>query len=304
MSDRITPSMVIGSTLADLNAAQVAMTRTQGELSSGKSISEPSDNPYGASEAITLQSALDGLTAYEHGAQDGTSWLNTSSSAMASIDTQVQRVRELLLQGSNGINSPSDLADIAGEVEQLTEGVKQDANTQYAGQYVFSGTLTNTPPYEQGANDAYQGNAGTIARAIGPGTSVTVNVELVAALGNGQGSGDGKLLDTLRTIAQNLREGTPAAVAALGTTDLKALDTNLEGLTNLQAGAGAVTDQLNLAVSRIQSLQTTGQTQLSNVEDANFAKASMEFSNEQAAYEAALRAGASIVQESLLEFLH
>jgi flagellar hook-associated protein 3 FlgL len=304
VSDRITPNMVIGSTLADLNAAQVAMTRTQGELSSGRSISEPSDDPYGASEAIALQSTLDGLTAYEHGAQDGTSWLNTSSSAMASIDSQVQRVRELLLQGSNGINSPSDLADIAGEVEQLTEGVKQDANTQYAGQYVFSGTLTNTPPYEQGANDAYQGNAGTIARAIGPGTSVTVNVELVAALGDGQGSGDGKLLDTLRTIAQNLREGTPAAVAALGTTDLKALDTNLEGLTNLQAGAGAVTDQLNLAVSRIQSLQTTGQTQLSNVEDANFAKASMEFSNEQAAYDAALRAGASIVQESLLEFLH
>jgi flagellar hook-associated protein 3 FlgL len=296
--------MMIASTLADLNAAQLAMTRTQQELSSGKSISEPSDNPYGASQAITLQSALDGLTAYEHGAQDGTSWLNTSSSALASIDSQVQRVRELVLQGSNGIYTPSDLADIAGEVEQLTEGVKQDANTQYAGQFVFSGTLTNTAPYAQGENDAYQGNTATIARAIGPGTSVNVNVELVAALGNGQASGDGKLLDTLRTIAQNLREGTPAAVATLSTTDLKNLDTNLEALTNLQASAGAVTDQLNLAVSRIQTLQTTTATQLSNVQDADFAKASINFSNEQAAYDAALRAGASIVQQSLLEFLH
>jgi flagellar hook-associated protein 3 FlgL len=304
VSNRITPNMVIGSTLADLNATQVAMARTQGELSSGKSILEPSDNPYGASQAITLQSALDGLTAYERGAQDGTSWLNTSSSAMASIDSQVQRVRELVLQGANGIDSPSDLADIADEVEQLTEGVKQDANTQYAGQYVFSGTLTNTAPYTQGENDAYQGNAGPVSRAIGPGTSVDVSVELVAALGNGKEAGDGKLLDTLRTIAQNLREGNPAAVAALGSTDLKNLDSNLETLTNLQAGAGAVTDQLNLAVSRIQTLQTTTTQQLSNVQDADFAKVSIDFSNEQAAYEAALHAGASIVQQSLLEFLH
>ena len=56
--------------------------------------------------------------------------------------------------------------------------------------------------------------------------------------------------------------------------------------------------------SRIQNLRTTASAQLSNVQDANFAQVSMEFSNQQAAFQAALRAGASIVQESLLEFLH
>jgi flagellar hook-associated protein 3 FlgL len=304
VSNRITTDMVIGSTLADINASQVAMTRAQEELSSGKSILEPSDNPYGASQAITLQSTLDGLTSYEHGAQDGISWMNTSSSTLASISSQVQRVRELVLEGANGINSPSDLENIASEVEQLTEGVKQDADTQYAGQYIFSGTLTNTPPYQQGAVDAYQGNAGTISRALGPGASVNVAVNLNSVLGSGQGAGDGKLLDTLRTIAQNLREGTPAASEALRTTDLQNLDGNLNSLAGLQAEAGAVTDQLNLALSRIQSLQGATTTQLSNVQDANIAKVSIEFSNDQAAFNAALKAGASIVQESLLEFLH
>ncbi len=302
MSNRITSDMVIGSTLADINAAQVAMTRTEAELSSGKSIIELSDNPYGASQAINLQSALDGLTSYEKSAQDGISWMNTSSSALASIDSQVQRVRELVLQGANGTNSPSDLADIADAVEQLTEGVKQDANTQYAGQYVFSGTLTTTPPYQQGPEDKYAGNAAAISRALGPGSAVNVAINLSSALG--QGAADGKLLDTLRTIAQNLREGSPAAVEALRTTDLKNLDTNLTSLTGLQAEAGSVTDQLNLALSRIQSLQTTTTEQLSNVQDANIAKVSIEYSNEHAAFEAALHAGASIVQESLLEFLH
>ncbi len=296
--------MVIGTTLADINAAQVAMARSQQELSSGKSILEPSDNPYGASEAITLQSALDGLSAYESSAKDGTSWLTTSNSALSGINDQLQRVRELVLQAANGINGPSDLNSIAAEVEQLTEGVKQDAGTQYAGQYVFAGTLTNTLPYQQGENDVYQGDEGTVARAIAPGTSVNVTVALVGVLGNGKASGDGKLLDTLRTIVQNLREGTPEAVQTVATTDLKNLDSNMEALAGVQAEAGAVTDQLNLAVSRIQGLQSTTTQQLSNVQDADFAKVSIAFSNEQAGYDAALRAGASIVQESLLEFLH
>lgn len=303
MTARITNDMVIGSTLADINAAQVAMTRSQEELSSGKTIIEPSDNPYGASQVVNLQSTLAGLTSYEHSAQDGISWMNTASSSLSSIDSQVQRVRELVLQGANGINGPTDLEDIATEVEQLTEGVKQDADAQFGGQYVFSGTLTNTPPYKPGAEDAYQGNTEAISRALGPGASVNVAVNLSSVLGNGQGAADGKLLDTLRTIAQNLREGTPAAVEALGNTDLKSLDNNLTSLTDLQANAGAVTDQLNLALSRVQSLQTTTTTQLSNVQDANIAKVSMEFSNQQAAFQAALRAGASIVQQSLLEFL-
>ena len=304
MSARITSDMVASSVLGGIESAQVALARTQAELSSGKSILAPSDNPYGASQAIDLQSALDGLTSYEHSAQDGLSWMNASSSALASINSQVQRVRELVLQAANGTESPGDLEDIADEVQQLTEGVKQDALTQYDGQYVFSGTLTATAPYTQGAEDEYHGNAAPVARALGPGSTVDVAVNLASALGSGSGAADGKLLDTLRTVAQNLRAGTPASVEALRTTDLGDLETNLNALAGLQAEAGSVTDQINIALSRISSLQSTDTVQLSNVQDANIAKVTTEYSSEHAAFEAALKAGASIVQESLLEFLH
>jgi len=305
MSDRITTNMVIGSTLADINSAQLAMDRSQEELSSGKTIQEPSDNPFGASQVIGLQSSLDGLSTYEKSAQSGVSWLNTASGALANINELSQRVRELVVQAANGINNKADLEDIADEVQQITETVKQDANTQYAGQYVFSGTLTNTAPYGQGeGNDAFQGNEGAIERAVGPGATVNISVGLSSVLGSGQGSGDGKLLDTLRSITQSLREGTPAAIEAVSGADLKSLDTNLEALANVQADAGAATDQLNTGLTRVQDLQTTTTEQLSNVQDANIAQVALEFSNQQSAYDAALRAGASIVQESLLEFLH
>jgi flagellar hook-associated protein 3 FlgL len=304
MSERITSTMIAGTTLADINASLNAMQRSESELASGKSIQKPSDNPYGASRAIELQSAIDGMSSYAAGAQDGISWTQTAASALSNINEVGQRVRELLVQASNGVNNPIDRKAIAEEVDQLTATVKQDANTQYAGQYVFSGTQTATPPYRSGPEDEYQGNEGQITRSIGPGASVAINTNISNLLGNGQASGDGKLLDVLRTISAHLRSGVPAEEEALGTSDLKSLDTNLEALTTMQAGVGAITAQMQVAASRIEDLQITAAKTLSSTQDADLAKVSIAYSSAQAAYNAALRAGASIVQTSLLEFLH
>lgn len=303
MAERITSAMVRASTLNDLNSALSAMQRSSLELSSGKRILEPSDEPYGASRVVDLQSQLDGLGSYANSTQDGLSWTEATTGALTSIGQVTQRVRELMLQASNGTFNQGDLQSVATEVSQLTEAVKQDANTQYAGQYVFSGTATSTPPYAAGETDEFKGNTQPVSRAAGPATSVTVSSNLSSLLGNGTGAADGKLLDTLRTIARHLREATPESRAALNGTDLKSLDANMEALTQLQAEAGSVTNQLQTAASRIETLQGSLTQTLSNTQDADFAKASIAYSSEQAAYQAALRAGASIVQESLLNFL-
>jgi flagellar hook-associated protein 3 FlgL len=303
MSDRITPAMLTSSTLNDINSSLSQLERSSDELSSGKTILEPSDNPYGASRVIDLQSQLDGLSSYASNAQDGISWENTASGAMANMNSVVERVRELLVQASSGTYNQSDRSSIATEVTQLTETVKQDANTQYGGQYVFSGTATSTPPYQQGEGDTYAGNGESISRAIGPGASVTISSNISSLLGNGKASNDGKLLDTLRTISEHLSGGTAEDVKALGTSDLKNLETNMETLSQLQAGSGSAINQLQMATSRIEGIESSIAKTLSNTEDANIAKTSIDYSNEQAAYSAALHAGATIIQESLLNFL-
>jgi flagellar hook-associated protein 3 FlgL len=304
MADRITSAMVSSSTLNDINSALSAMERSSNELSSGKSILQPSDNPYGASHALDLQSQLDGLSAYASNAQDGVSWATTSEAAMSNMSQLLQRARELIVQASNATYNQGDLNSLASEVSQIAETIKQDANTQYAGQYVFSGTLTTTPPYQQGETDTYGGNAETIARSIGPSASIAINANISSLMGNGPASKDGKLLDVLRTISQRLREGTAESKSELNTTDLKSLDANIETLGQLQATTGTAVDQLRIATTRIEALQTSVSQTLSNTQNADFAKTSIAFSNQQAAYTAALRAGASIVQESLLNFLH
>jgi flagellar hook-associated protein 3 FlgL len=132
---------------------------------------------------------------------------------------------------------------------------------------------------------------------------VAVSTNLAGLLGNGKASGDGKLLDTLSTIAEHLASGSPEALKQLASGDLGKLEAGIEGLSNLQAGAGAVTDQLQSAAGRIEGLHESITAALSSTDSVNVAEATIAYSNEQAAYDAALRAGAKIVQESLLNFL-
>lgn len=303
MTLRITPQLVTAATVRDINSAFAALQHRSSELSTGRSILEPSDNPFGAGRAIELQSALDGLSSYGGNIKESTSWASTASSALNSISEIVQRVRGLVLQSTSGTNGKSDLENLSSEVEQLTESIKQDANVQYAGQYVLSGTLTATPPYATGAEDAYHGNEGAISRTIGPGVTLQINQSAATLLGNGPESGDRKLLDVLRQIATHMREGTPAGLEALDGSDLKNIDANFETVLKMQAQAGAAVDQLQMAESRIEELRTSATASLSNVQDANIAQVATEYSSDQAGYEAALKAGASIVQMSLLDFL-
>ncbi len=303
MIDRITDGMLTGSTLNDINSALGRLEHSSNEISSGKKILEPSDNPYGASRSIDLQSALDGLGSYATSTQDGISWTQTASGAVSSINESLQRVRELLISAGNGTNSQQDLSNMATEVGQLIESVKQAANTQYAGQYVFSGTLTSTQPYAYGEADEYKGNTETLSRSIGPGATIAISTNLSSVLGNGAEAADGKTLDVLRTIVKNLTEGTAEGRAALTSTDLKALNGNIESLAQVQAETGSTTDRLQSATAQIEDLQSSVSNVLSNTLDANVAEATIAYSTEQAAYESALKASAAIIQESLLNFL-
>jgi flagellar hook-associated protein 3 FlgL len=304
MIGRITNQMTSQMTLAGIETALDRIDTTQQELSSGKSINQPSDNPSGTALALQLNTDLSNLTSYSNNVTDGNGWAQTQSSALTDVTNAVQRIRELTLEAANGTQTTADMQASAQEVNQLIDEIKQDANTQYNGQYVFSGTATATQPYASGSNDTYAGNTGQVTRTIGPNTSLTVNANLSGVLGNGQTvpgqpAGDGLLLNSLRNIADDMQSGNGSAVNA----DLSSLDTNLNSLNGLSASVGATQDRLEMAASRIQTLQTSDTQVLSNTQDADMASTEISYSTQQAALTAALQAGAHIVQQSLMTFL-
>lgn len=303
MIGRITPLMTQAQVLANINSLQDQLDTTQQQLSTGKIINQPSDNPYGASLVISLNQDLSGLSNYTNNITDGNAWTSAASTALQSMQSMIQRVQELVVGASNGSMSPADLKASAAEVDQLTASIKQAADTQYNDQYIFSGTATGTQPYSSATGDVYQGNTGAITRQIGPGTTLQVNANIASVLGSGQSANDGLLLDTLRTISADMNSGTSAGVADLANNQLTNLQNSLSTLGELQASVGAAQDRLTLASSTIQSLQNSDTSTLSNVQDANIAATYTTFSNEQAAFQAALQAGAHIVQSSLMNFL-
>jgi flagellar hook-associated protein 3 FlgL len=303
MTMRITTLMTARSTLRDLTQDVSKLSTLQEKLSSGKQITKPSDDPYGTSRALQLSGEVEGLQQNQRNVDDGTAWLNTADTALSKVSDVMQRARELLVQGASDSAGPQARAAAADEIDQLTESVKQEANVQYAGRYVFSGTSTTTAPYGAGAVDAYAGGSGSITREIGPGVQLGINTDISGLLGSGQAAADNKLLNTLRDISQHLRGGTTADGNALRTTDLQHLDASADTLGALRADVGARANRLAIAGDRLSGLEENATKLLSNVQDADIAKTIVSYSTQQAAYQAALKAGANIVQSSLLDFL-
>lgn len=189
--------------------------------------------------------------------------------------------------------SQTDLDAIATQLNQLAESVKTSGNTEFGGNYIFSGTATSTEPFTLGGADTYNGNSSGISMTIGQGVNMQVNV-----------TGDTVVSPILAAIRQAVTDlqtgGTPAN---LGTTDLQAIQAAASNLAQTQAVVGAGENRLTAATSRLQQLQDATTQQLSGVQDTDIAQAMVNFSQETAAYQAALKAGASLIQPTLMDYL-
>jgi flagellar hook-associated protein 3 FlgL len=291
--------MINRGVLADLNDIAAKVSRTQLKMASGKEILRPSDDPFGTGRALGLRSELAGMEQYRRNAADADGWTTATDTALGSIGDLAQRARALVLRGANGTVAIAEREKVAQEIDQLLAAVKDTANSNYAGRSLFAGTATATKPYAT-ASDAYAGDAGDIVRSIGPGVSVIVNVRGSEVLGDGT---DGKLLNTLRDIAGHLRGTTAADTAALSTTDLVAIDRSIDDVLDARSRVGAIANRISAADTRLAELDENARGLLSKTEDADMAATIVDFSMQQSVYQSALRAGAGIVQSSLLDFL-
>jgi flagellar hook-associated protein 3 FlgL len=313
MAMRITTSMVQRNILSDLNSISSKLTQSQMKAASNKEINRPSDDPFATAQAMALRQSLSANQQHQRNVEDAIGWQDATEQALMDMTESVEKVKSLLVQGSSDSLDQTSRNSIAAELDQLIEGIKQTANTSYRGSYLFAGTETTTRPYAPtstpyaAADDAYLGDeAGWdpaepgIIREIGPGVQMSINVVARQFLGDGQGAGDGKLLDVLRDAADNLRSGN---VTALRGSDMDRLEQNFDQLLEVRAANGAKTNRLEAALGRLGQLEQSVTEQLSKTEDADIAETLIELNSQTAAYQAALRAGASIVQTSLMDFL-
>ena len=165
---RITSDMSQRHVLSDLRRVQERLATAQSQVSSGKRIEKPSDDPLGAERAMRLNDQLESTGAYRTAVDESRSWLDATDSALGSLSDIVQHVRELTLQAANGSTSDAGRQSIKAQIDQLTEEAKTTLNSAYDGRYIFSGTATDTPPYSAATGDAYQGDSSPVVGPIRP----------------------------------------------------------------------------------------------------------------------------------------
>jgi flagellar hook-associated protein 3 FlgL len=295
MSTRITTGMTQRNILSDLNRVNQRLNKVHSQLSSGREITRPSDDPYNTSRAMALRTSMAATQQYQRNIHDAQGWQESAEIALADITDSIRRAGELVLQGASDTAPPEARLALAAEIDQIIEGVKQNANATYGGRFIFAGTASNQPPYAT-TDDLYHGSTADVQRQVGPGVEMDIGVRADAFLGNGA---DGKLLQVLRDTSAHLKANDGAAIR----NDIALLDGQADAVLGVRALNGAQQNRLEAALGRLTEIEGTTLQQLSETEDVDIAKAMIEFSSQQAAYQAALKAGANIVQASLMDFL-
>src|SRR5437660_1632857 len=138
---RVSFDLRFQNVLNNLEANSDALVKTQTQLSAGKRILQPSDDPEGTGRALELRTANADNEQYLRTLDSVKSWLNASDTAMQDVMTTLQRARELAVQAANGALSSADQQSLDAEVHQLLLHAVQDGNAKLGTQYLFGGFL-------------------------------------------------------------------------------------------------------------------------------------------------------------------
>lgn len=147
---RISTSMFQQASLNGVLEQQVKLSQTQQQLATGKRMLVPSDDPIASATLVDINQSLSMFNQYNRNADYADMRLKTEESVLGSVSNVLQRTRELAVQGNNETYSAEQRKYIASEVRQLLDEALTLANTSDDGNnYIFSGAMSNTRPFEQ-----------------------------------------------------------------------------------------------------------------------------------------------------------
>jgi flagellar hook-associated protein 3 FlgL len=177
--------------LAALNQTQLEAQEAALQISTGKSVNVPSDNPTAAGLLVENNDQATFNSGYLQSISAVQGQLSTASSTLSSVTSALQQAISLGVEGANGTISASDKAAIVTQLQGIQSQLVSLANTTYQGNYVFAGSITNTAPYVVDATSPsgvnYVGNGDVNEVSIGNGYKLAVNQpgsQLFSASGN------------------------------------------------------------------------------------------------------------------------
>ncbi len=299
MPMRITNQMMTNGFMQNLRTNLRNLDTVQRRLSSGKQIGRPSDDPVKLQQILKMDTALNQREQYIRNIDDADSWMTATDAALKQAGDVVIRLQELGTKALNGTNDEDAMNAIALEIGQLLEHLGEVSNTVHAGRYIFAGTDTNRQPYtvkvptEGPAQIDFLGQTQAINYEIGQDIEIKVNSTGLDAFGGTE------LFDAM----EQLRLGVAQNDSGLMNEAMQRLENSNQTLLAARADVGARMNRLDATKARYQDDVLNLTTLRAQAEDADVAQVVMDYKTKEAVYQAALAAGAKIMQPSLLDYL-
>jgi len=163
-----------------------AMFNAQKEITSGKKIQKPSDDPSGMRDTLALRTNIKQIKQFDRNINSNQLFLSRGESALDSIGVSLSRAKELSMVELGGMSTSETRGYAKTELDNIISKVLQDANTKVKNMYIFSGTDVNTTPFELSASGAmyiYNGNSDNLMIQIEEDINVKVNIPGSEVLG-------------------------------------------------------------------------------------------------------------------------
>lgn len=297
---RITNNMMVNRSLIDINANLGRVDRVQRDISTGKRIHRPSDDPTANARAMVLRNNMAQNEQYRKNIADANNFMAVTDTALGSVTSTLMRLRQLAVQGASGHLRDEDRKAIIGEVQQLKEELRATGNTQVNGRYIFGGLKTQTEPLPSdvtfGPNDT-----GKLSVEVGPGIVMNYNVTSVEIFGDTTPPSTEHLFETIDEFVDLMGENT--STSEISRISIQALDDWLNRVKDVRTDVGGKVNRLEMAATRLEDVSLSLEGLLRDTEDTDITQASLKLNQYEATFQAALSVGARSIPLSLVDFL-
>ncbi|ASN04726.1 flagellar hook-associated protein FlgL [Virgibacillus necropolis] len=291
---RITQGMLSNNMLRNLSNSYSTLDTYMNQLSTGKKINKPSDDPVIAMKGMNYRSQIIEVEQYTRNTNEVHNWMDNSDAALDKATQALQKMRELAVQASNDTYGDEERENIMEEVKQLKNHIIDIANTNVNGKFIFNGTKTDTKPItvtDDGTITIDQ-NGSPVMIEVSSNTKLQANVA-------GSEVFSSELFDKIDNFVSALDTNNQSEIEA----SIADLDGSINNVINARADLGARMNRLDLIENRLSSQEINATRMMSNNEDIDYEKVITKLIAQESVHRAALSAGSRIIQPTLLDFL-
>ena len=297
---RIASNTVSDSMIRQIQQLMSDQAKLQLQVSSGRRITQPEDDPAAVGRVLNLQTEQRQLSQYANNAARALTLSQSSYSGLQGLKKVSDRAGELATLGTGAMSTDS-MHTFGNEVDQLIEQALQLANSRTGGDYIYGGTAVDAPPFVA-TRDAttgkvisvvYNGNTQQASIPLSEATSVAPSTS------GATNTGMKDFLTNLITLRDSLANGDIDAVRAAQ----PGLETSENVIIAAMADSGGIQTRIEAAQSQQQDRTMALESLVSSESSVDLPTTVVKLNQAQTAYQAALSSAAKVMNLSLLDYI-